>query len=64
MAAESLGIEPILVNPWNITEVAASIEQALKISYEERAKIHRHNFHYVETHTAHKWAETFLRYVL
>uniref|UniRef100_A0A0D3ARH0 alpha,alpha-trehalose-phosphate synthase (UDP-forming) n=1 Tax=Brassica oleracea var. oleracea TaxID=109376 RepID=A0A0D3ARH0_BRAOL len=59
-AAQSLGAGAILVNPWNITEVAASIGQALNMSPEERKKRHRHNFHHVKTHTAQEWAETFV----
>ncbi|MCD7469906.1 Trehalose-6-P synthase/phosphatase complex synthase subunit [Datura stramonium] len=59
-AAQSLGAGAILVNPWNITEVAASIEQALNMSAEEREKRHRHNFLHVTTHTAQEWAETFV----
>ncbi|XP_033140015.1 alpha,alpha-trehalose-phosphate synthase [UDP-forming] 1 isoform X2 [Brassica rapa] len=59
-AAQSLGAGAILVNPWNITEVAASIGQALNMSSEEREKRHRHNFHHVKTHTSQEWAETFV----
>ncbi|XP_058221397.1 alpha,alpha-trehalose-phosphate synthase [UDP-forming] 1 [Rhododendron vialii] len=59
-AAQSLGAGAILVNPWNITEVAASIGQALNMSAEEREKRHRHNFVHVTNHTAQEWAETFV----
>ncbi|KAJ7981897.1 Alpha,alpha-trehalose-phosphate synthase 1 [Quillaja saponaria] len=59
-AAQSLGAGAILVNPWNITEVAASIAQALNMSSEEREKRHKHNFSHVTTHTAQEWAETFV----
>ncbi|KAG5551503.1 hypothetical protein RHGRI_009800 [Rhododendron griersonianum] len=59
-AAQSLGAGAILVNPWNITEVAASIGQALNMSAEEREKRHWHNFVHVTTHTAQEWAETFV----
>ncbi|KAG9154909.1 hypothetical protein Leryth_015536 [Lithospermum erythrorhizon] len=59
-AAQSLGAGAILVNPWNVTEVAAAIGQALNMSAEEREKRHRHNFHHVTTHTAQEWAETFV----
>lgn len=59
-AAQSLGAGAILVNPWNITEVAAAIAQALNMSQEEREKRHRHNFRHVTTHTAQEWAETFV----
>ncbi|XP_044472787.1 alpha,alpha-trehalose-phosphate synthase [UDP-forming] 1-like [Mangifera indica] len=59
-AAQSLGAGAILVNPWNITEVANSIARALNMSPEEREKRHRHNFNHVTTHTAQEWAETFV----
>ncbi|WOL14646.1 alpha,alpha-trehalose-phosphate synthase [Canna indica] len=59
-AAQSLGAGALLVNPWNITEVAASIEYALNMSPDEREKRHRHNYAHVTTHTAQDWAETFV----
>ncbi|PIM99360.1 Trehalose-6-phosphate synthase component TPS1 [Handroanthus impetiginosus] len=59
-AAQSLGAGAILVNPWNITEVAAAIGQALNMLAEERKKRHRHNFEHVTTHTAQQWAEFFV----
>ncbi|RRT74927.1 hypothetical protein B296_00001604 [Ensete ventricosum] len=60
-AAQSLGAGALLVNPWNITEVAASIGYALNMSPDEREKRHRHNYAHVTTHTAQDWAETFVR---
>lgn len=59
-AAQSLGAGAILVNPWNITEVAASIGDALNMTAEEREERHRHNFEHVTTHTAQVWADTFV----
>ncbi|KAJ4977088.1 hypothetical protein NE237_002194 [Protea cynaroides] len=59
-AAQSLGAGAILVNPWNITEVASAIGQALEMTAEDREKRHRHNFTHVTTHTAQNWAETFV----
>ncbi|OAY78691.1 alpha,alpha-trehalose-phosphate synthase [UDP-forming] 1 [Ananas comosus] len=59
-AAQSLGAGALLVNPWNITEVAASICYALEMSSDEREKRHRHNYAHVTTHTAQDWAETFV----
>ncbi|KAL2476463.1 hypothetical protein Adt_37199 [Abeliophyllum distichum] len=59
-AAQSLGAGAILVNPWNITEVAAAIGQALNMPAEEREKRHRHNFEHVTNHTAQQWAEFFV----
>ncbi|KAL1560390.1 Trehalose-6-P synthase/phosphatase complex synthase subunit [Salvia divinorum] len=59
-AAQSLGAGAILVNPWNITEVASSIGYALTMPADEREKRHRHNFTHVSTHTSQEWAETFV----
>lgn len=62
-AAQSLGAGALLVNPWNITEVAAAIGKALNMSDEEREKRHQINFLHVTEHTAQEWAEFFVRYV-
>lgn len=62
-AAQSLGAGALLVNPWNITEVAAAIGKALNMSDEEREKRHQLNFNHVTEHTAQEWAEFFVRYV-
>ncbi|XP_073300678.1 alpha,alpha-trehalose-phosphate synthase [UDP-forming] 1-like [Primulina huaijiensis] len=59
-AAQSLGAGAILVNPWNVTEVAASIAYALSMPADEREKRHRHNFTHITTHTSQEWAETFV----
>ncbi|WCJ32331.1 Alpha alpha-trehalose-phosphate synthase [UDP-forming] 1 [Euphorbia peplus] len=59
-AAQSLGAGAILVNPWNITEVADSIRQALTMSREVREKRHQHNFGHITSHTAQEWAEIFV----
>ncbi|XP_047260184.1 LOW QUALITY PROTEIN: alpha,alpha-trehalose-phosphate synthase [UDP-forming] 1-like [Capsicum annuum] len=59
-AAQSLGAGAILVNPWNITELASSIGYALTMSAHEREKRHQHNFLHVTTHTSQEWAETFV----
>lgn len=40
-AAQSLGAGGILVNPWNITEVADSIRYALEMASDVREKRHR-----------------------
>ncbi|KAL4565203.1 hypothetical protein LXL04_029288 [Taraxacum kok-saghyz] len=57
-AAQSLGAGAILVNPWNIAQVAASIHHALNMSTQEREKRYLHNFLHVTNHTAQGWAET------
>ncbi|KAJ8761922.1 hypothetical protein K2173_006524 [Erythroxylum novogranatense] len=59
-AAQSLGAGAILVNPWNIQEVAASIGYALNMAADEREKRHHHNFMHVTTHTSQEWAATFV----
>ncbi|XP_040863584.1 alpha,alpha-trehalose-phosphate synthase [UDP-forming] 1 isoform X3 [Glycine max] len=59
-AAQSLGAGAILVNPWNITEVATAISKALNMPSAEREKRHKHNYEHVKTHTAQEWAETFV----
>ncbi|XP_071920456.1 alpha,alpha-trehalose-phosphate synthase [UDP-forming] 1 [Coffea arabica] len=59
-AAQSLGAGAILVNPWNITEVAASIGYALTLPADEREKRHQHNFMHITTHTSQEWAGTFV----
>ncbi|XP_021726939.1 alpha,alpha-trehalose-phosphate synthase [UDP-forming] 1-like [Chenopodium quinoa] len=56
-AAQSLGAGALLVNPWNITEVADAIGKALNMSDEERTNRHQINFSYVTEHTAQEWAE-------
>lgn len=60
-AAQSLGAGAILVNPWNINEVANSIQDALTMKDEEREERHRHIYSHVTTHTAQTWADTFVR---
>ncbi|CAH9077464.1 unnamed protein product, partial [Cuscuta epithymum] len=59
-AAQSLGAGSLLVNPWNVSEVAASIKEALDMPADEREKRHLLNFTHVTTHTSQKWAETFV----
>ncbi|XP_061355694.1 alpha,alpha-trehalose-phosphate synthase [UDP-forming] 1-like isoform X2 [Gastrolobium bilobum] len=59
-AAQSLGAGAILVNPWNITEVADAIARALNMPSVEREKRHKHNFLHVKSHTAQEWAGTFV----
>ncbi|XP_050367418.1 alpha,alpha-trehalose-phosphate synthase [UDP-forming] 1-like [Argentina anserina] len=59
-AAKYIDAGAILVNPWNITEVAASIDYALNMPADEREKRHHHNFMHVTTHTSQEWAATFV----
>lgn len=59
-AAQSLGAGAILVNPWNISDVAVAIKDALDMPESDREECHRHNFEHVTTHTAQVWADTFV----
>eukprot|EP00250_Pteridium_aquilinum_P003695 c14001_g1_i1 orf=129-3305(+) len=59
-AAQSLGAGAILVNPWNISDVAIAIKYALDMPEADREECHRHNFEHVTTHTAQVWADTFV----
>ncbi|CAI0475259.1 unnamed protein product [Linum tenue] len=59
-AAQSLGAGALLVNPWNISDVATSIRYALNMSEDEREKRFHHNFMHVTTHTSQEWAATFV----
>lgn len=49
------------MNPWNVSDMSASMEDALNMSEAERTERHRHNFMHVTTHTAQAWADTFVR---
>ncbi|CAN1167286.1 Alpha,alpha-trehalose-phosphate synthase [UDP-forming] 1 [Linum perenne] len=59
-AAQSLGAGALLVNPWNISDVANSIRYALNMSEDEREKRFHHNYMHVTTHTSQEWAATFV----
>lgn len=54
-AAQSLGAGAILVNPWNIIDMAAAIDDALNMSEEEKRQRHRQNYMHVTIHTAQVW---------
>ena len=58
-AAQSLGAGALLVNPWNISDVAAAIETALDMDIEERKERHDYTFNYILNHTAQHWASNF-----
>uniref|UniRef100_A0A8R7P0W6 alpha,alpha-trehalose-phosphate synthase (UDP-forming) n=1 Tax=Triticum urartu TaxID=4572 RepID=A0A8R7P0W6_TRIUA len=59
-AAQSLGAGAIIVNPWNIAEVANAIKCALDMPSGERERRHRHNYEIVSAHTAQDWAENYV----
>uniref|UniRef100_A0A1D1ZTE0 alpha,alpha-trehalose-phosphate synthase (UDP-forming) n=1 Tax=Auxenochlorella protothecoides TaxID=3075 RepID=A0A1D1ZTE0_AUXPR len=59
-AAQSLGAGALLVNPWNVSDLAAAIGYALRMPERERRERHRHNYAHVTVHTAQTWADTFI----
>ena len=59
-AAQSLGAGAILVNPWNVNDLALGIARALQMTEEERLERHQHNFHHICVHTSQAWAENYL----
>jgi trehalose 6-phosphate synthase/phosphatase len=59
-AAQSLGAGAILVNPWNVRDMAAAIEDALTMSEAERRERQRQNFFHITVHPAQAWADTFV----
>lgn len=59
-AAQSLGAGAILVNPWNVNDLAHAIEYALTMNDAERRERHRQNYMHVTIHTAQTWADNFI----
>eukprot|EP00803_Ostreobium_quekettii_P004213 evm.model.scf_496.3 EVM.evm.TU.scf_496.3 scf_496:10894-17245(+) len=59
-AAQSLGAGSILVNPWNATDMAQSIQEALTMGDDERKERHNVNYIHVTKHTAQSWADNFI----
>ena len=59
-AMQSLAGGALRVNPWNLVEVSEALGAALTMSDIERAIRHKFCYEYVCTHTAQRWAETFL----
>eukprot|EP00392_Amoebophrya_sp_AT5.2_P013228 g13344.t1 len=60
-AVQSLGAGSIRVNPWNLSETAAAIHQALTMGEQERAARHEYAWRTIHKYTAQKWAETFIQ---
>lgn len=59
-AAQSLGAGAILVNPWNIGEMALAIEEALSMPEKEKQERHQQNFKHITAHTSSLWADNFI----
>lgn len=58
-AAGSLGAGAIRVNPWDISQLAVALKDALDLNVDERIELHNYALRYVTEHTAQRWAETF-----
>ena len=54
----------IHINPWNLGNVADTINEALTMSHEERERQHRLLYKHVKTHDVHEWARNFLSRLL
>eukprot|EP01055_Gregarina_sp_Pseudo9_P004154 Gregarina_sp_Pseudo_9__4153@NODE_42_length_5251_cov_42_105526_g39_i0_p1_GENE_NODE_42_length_5251_cov_42_105526_g39_i0NODE_42_length_5251_cov_42_105526_g39_i0_p1_ORF_typecomplete_len1118_score192_54Glyco_transf_20/PF00982_21/1_4e167Trehalose_PPase/PF02358_16/2_7e21Glycos_transf_1/PF00534_20/1_1e09Glyco_trans_1_4/PF13692_6/0_0041_NODE_42_length_5251_cov_42_105526_g39_i0633416 len=59
-AAQSLGAGAVRVNPWNLDQTAAALNEALTMSNDERRTRHDYCFRHVLGHTSQGWAESFL----
>ncbi|KDD73644.1 glycosyltransferase, partial [Helicosporidium sp. ATCC 50920] len=59
-AAQSLGAGALLVNPWNVSDVARAIHVALEMDEAQRRMRHQQNYLHVAQHTAQTWAELFI----
>ncbi|KIK03192.1 glycosyltransferase family 20 protein [Laccaria amethystina LaAM-08-1] len=56
--------EALLVNPWNLGDVATAINQGLLMSTEEKATRHEKLYKTVTTHTSHTWAAILVKMLL
>ena len=59
-AAQSIGAGALLVNPWNVADCAAAIEDALRMPEMEKRERQRSSFTHVSMHTSQAWADTFI----
>ncbi|EER11216.1 conserved hypothetical protein [Perkinsus marinus ATCC 50983] len=59
-AAQYLGAGSIRINPWNLEEVSWAIYEALTMGEERRKEMHDYCFKYINSHSAQRWAETFI----
>ncbi|KDQ58349.1 glycosyltransferase family 20 protein [Jaapia argillacea MUCL 33604] len=56
--------EALLVNPWNLGDVAAAMNSALVMPVEERERRHNTLHQIVTTHTSHTWAAILVKMLL
>lgn len=51
----------IVVNPWNVEDIAHRLEEALRSPHKARKEAHQTMFQYLSTYTATRWAESFMQ---
>jgi len=56
--------DALLVNPWNLGEVAAAINRGLLMSQAEKEVRHARLYKVVTTHTSHTWAAVLVKQLL
>ncbi|KAF9479323.1 trehalose-6-phosphate phosphatase [Pholiota conissans] len=56
--------QALLVNPWNLGDVAAAINQGLVMDPKEKATRHEKLYKVVTTHTSHTWAAVLVKMLL
>ncbi|EKM75349.1 hypothetical protein AGABI1DRAFT_46667 [Agaricus bisporus var. burnettii JB137-S8] len=56
--------DALLVNPWNLGEVATAINKGLLMSPAEKAARHAKLYKVVTTHTSHSWASILVKQLL
>ncbi|KJA17600.1 glycosyltransferase family 20 protein [Hypholoma sublateritium FD-334 SS-4] len=56
--------DALLVNPWNLGDVAAAINQGLIMDPKEKAARHAKLYKVVTTHTSHTWAAVLVKMLL
>ncbi|KAJ7119934.1 trehalose 6-phosphate phosphatase [Mycena crocata] len=54
----------LMVNPWNLGDVAAAIHKGLLMSESEKVARHEMLYKVVTTHTSHKWAAVLVKMLL
>jgi trehalose-6-phosphate synthase len=63
-AAHSLADAPIVVNPWNISELSDAMYQAITMAPAELRRRQESMYKYVTTQTAQRWARDYIRNLL
>ncbi|TFK97226.1 glycosyltransferase family 20 protein [Pterulicium gracile] len=56
--------EALMVNPWNLDDLAAAMHKGLLMSPTEKVKRHDALYKVVNTHTSHSWAALLIRQLL